>query len=255
MLRHALALVASLSLTAGTVKADDIRYQTDYSVTLAGMTVAKASFVTQVSQRNYTISGSFNAAGIVDVFTDISAQTSVSGRLARNRMEARRYSLVYKSGRVVRTYDVRYQNGNVTETTLDPKPNGRPDTWIPVTDNDLKAVFDPITGLILPQSEALCPRTVPVYDGESRMDLVLAPKGTKKVKLDKVETEVVVCGIRYVPKSGYRKGRDDIEFMSKATSMEIWFAKNDILKVYAPVYARVPTRVGPLHIKAVALGG
>ncbi len=253
MLRAAIIILACLS--CGAVHAADIRYSTDYRLTLAGLTVAKASFVTEVSSNNYTISGSFKAAGIVDVFTDITAETSVSGQLAKSRMQARRYSLLYKSGRSERSYDVRFLNGNVTETIVDPKPGKRPDTWIAVSDADLKAVFDPITGLVVPQDEAVCSRTLPIYDGESRMDLVLSPKGSKTAKLAGVETEVTICGIRYIPKSGYRRGRDDIDYMSRATGMEIWFAKTDTLKVYAPVYARVPTRLGPLHITAVKFGG
>lgn len=255
MQRLAFALAVISTLFAGAARADDVRYESDYKFTLAGLTVARATFVTQVADRNYTISGSFRGAGIVDVFTDISAQTSVSGRLNRNRMDARRYSLIYKSGKSVKTYDVRISNGNVTETILDPVPKGRPDTWIPVTEADLKKVFDPITALILPQDEALCPRTLPIYDGESRMDLVLSPKGEKTMKVAGVDTNVFVCGIRYVPKSGFRQGRDDIEYMRKATGMEIWFAKSDTLKVYAPVYARVPTRFGALHVTAVKFGG
>lgn len=255
MLRHAIAYAAMLLFVSGVARAEDVRYQTDYNITLAGLHVAQASFVTQVAKRRYTISGSFKAAGIVDVFTDISAQTSVSGRLSNNRLEARRYSLVYKSGRVVRTYDVRYRNGNVTQTLLDPKPGDRPENWIPVSEADLKAVFDPISGLIVSEDDKICPRTLPIYDGESRMDLVLTPKGNKTIKLAGVDTEVIVCGIRYVPRSGFRKDRDDIDYLRKASSMEIWFAKNEALKVYAPVYARVPTKIGPLHITAVKFGG
>lgn len=254
MQRLAIVLVSLLFLGGG-ARAEGIRYQTDYSITLAGISVARATFVTEVAERNYTISGSFKASGLVEVFTDISAQTSVSGRIASDRMEARRYSLIYRSGKSVRTYDVRYRNGNVTETILDPEPKGRPDTWIPVTEADLKAVLDPISGLILPQSEETCPRTLPIYDGESRMDLVLSPKGEKTMKVEGVETNVIVCGIRYIPRSGFRQGRDDIEYMSKSSGLEIWFAKSNTLKVYAPVYARVPTRIGPLHITAVKFGG
>ena len=36
--------------------------------------------------------------------------------------------------------------------------------------------------------------------------------------------------------------------------MEIWFAKADAMKVYAPVYVTVPTKYGTVTITAVKYG-
>ncbi|MGV8939137.1 MAG: DUF3108 domain-containing protein [Allorhizobium sp.] len=258
MLRLLCLIITVAGFTAPAVSpaySADIRYKTDYRISLGVLPVARASFVTEIASRNYTISGSFDATGLVDVFTDISAQTSVSGILRDNKLEASRYSLVYKSGKSVKTYEVRYSRGNVTGSDMQPAPGAPPENWIPVTQADLKAVLDPIGGLIVSQSEAPCPRTVPIFDGESRMDLVMSPKGTKTMKVAGVPVDTIVCSIRYVPRSGFRKGRDDIEFLRKATGMEIWFAKTNSLNVYAPVYARVPTRIGEIYVTAVAFGG
>jgi hypothetical protein len=57
-----------------------------------------------------------------------------------------------------------------------------------------------------------------------------------------------------VPKSGYREGRADIEYL-KSISMEVWFAKAENMDLYAPVYARIPTKVGPVYITATKYGG
>ncbi|MNL72497.1 hypothetical protein D3C87_1978180 [compost metagenome] len=58
-----------------------------------------------------------------------------------------------------------------------------------------------------------------------------------------------------MPKSGFRKGRKDIEYLRKVEGMEIWFAKTGTLKVYAPVHARVPTRMGTIYVSAVEFDG
>lgn len=251
-----LLLLALFSMTAlPKASAADMRYTTEYDIRLGALPIAKASFVTQVAKRNYTISGFFRPTGIVDFFTDISAQTSVSGRLSAERFVARRYSLVYTRGKNTRVYDVRYRNGDVIKTTIDPAPDARPDNWIPVTKQDLRAVLDPLSGLIVPEKARICPRTLPIYDGESRMDIVLVPKGVKTMKVNGIEMDTVVCGVRYVPKSGFRADRDDIDYMRKASDIEIRFAKTGTLKVYAPVYARFPTEYGSVHITAVSFGG
>ncbi len=255
-----------------------MRYRTNYKVTLGALPIARASFVTEMDQARYTITGSFNSSAIVDIITEmdqarytitgsfnssaivdiitkISARTNITGTLSGDRMQADRYTLVYQSGKKKQTYDVRYRNGDVTETVVHPEPKRRPSNWIAVGPEDLKSVLDPISGLIIPEGEAACPRTLPIYDGESRMDLVLTPKGRERYKINDVESEAIVCAIRYVPKSGFRKGRKDIEYLRKVEGMEIWFAKTATRKVYAPVYARVPTQMGTIYVSAVEFDG
>ena len=84
-----------------------MRHRTDYKVTLGALPIARASFVTEVNQKNYTISGRFNSSAIVDIISKISAETKVSGTLNGLGMRADRYTLVYQSGKKKHTYDVR----------------------------------------------------------------------------------------------------------------------------------------------------
>lgn len=251
-----LSLVCSLlAFAALPAAAEPVRYRTDYRITLGPLPIARASFVTEVEQSSFTISGSFKSSAIVDVVTKITAVSNVSGTLRGDRMQPDHYTLVYQKGRKKQTYDVRYADGNVTETRVEPQPKRRPSNWIDVTPDDLRAVLDPISGLIIPDGEAACPRTLPIYDGESRMDIVLKPKGRQSFKSGNFDGEAIVCSMRYVPKSGFRKGRKDIEYLRKVEDMEIWFAKTGSLNVYAPVYARVPTQMGTIYVSAVAFDG
>lgn len=234
--------------------AAEARHTSEYSINLGILPIAKASFSTRMNGPNYSISGSFSSAGLASILTDISGKTTISGAKRGHRLQANTYSLVYKDGKRVRTYDVVYRNGNVTSTTVKPEPKARPDNWVNVKDGDLRSVLDPISGLIIPAGGRICPSRLPIYDGESRLDLVLSPSGTKPFKTNGFSGDAVVCKARYVPKSGYRQGRKDIEYL-KSISMEIWFAKSDNMDVYAPVYAVIPTRVGQVYITATKYGG
>ncbi|MCP2157123.1 UNVERIFIED_ORG: hypothetical protein J2S29_003509 [Rhizobium sp. SLBN-170] len=234
--------------------AAEARHTSEYSINLGILPIAKASFSTRMNGPNYSISGSFSSAGVASVLADISGKTTISGAKRGHRLQANTYSLVYKDGKRVRTYDVVYRNGNVTSTTVKPEPKARPDNWVNVKDGDLRSVLDPISGLIIPAGGRICPSRLPIYDGESRLDLVLSPSGTKPFKTNGFSGDAVVCKARYVPKSGYRQGRKDIEYL-KSISMEIWFAKSDNMDVYAPVYAVIPTRVGQVYITATKYGG
>ncbi|WP_119943450.1 DUF3108 domain-containing protein [Neorhizobium sp. NCHU2750] len=250
-----IALLLSLSLAASAVPAlsADITQVTEYDITLGILPIGTAKFSSEFDGNDYKINGIFQSGGIVNVIKKVSAETNVAGRISGDRLQADRYNLVYKLGKRTRIYDVIYQNGNVTDTTIKPPPRRNPDNWIPVAPGDLKSVLDPLSGLIFPAGAKICSGRVPVYDGESRMDLVLKQEGTKPYETKGFKGEVTVCSVRYEPKSGYRKGRSDIEYL-RQTPMEVWFAKGDDATVYAPIYARIPTRMGPLYITAARYG-
>lgn len=248
------AFVLVFGFTTVPLGSAEIRHVSEYDISLGILPIAKASFASEFNSSDYKITGTFKSAGIVNIISRISAETSVSGRMQADKLQADRYNLVYSAGKRTRIYDVEYRNGNVTETTVKPEPTRNPETWIPVTDKDLRAVLDPLSGLIFPGDAKVCPSRLPIYDGESRMDLVLTPKGTRPFSTDGFKGEAIVCSIRYLPRSGFRRGRSDIEYLRK-TPIEIWFAKAQSVNVYAPVYAVIPTRMGQVYVTAVKYGG
>ena len=234
-------------------QADDLTSETRYRVALAGLPIARADFKTEVKDKHFSIAGDINSAGLALLVTSISAQANVSGVVGPSRLQAARYTLYYKRGKKAHTYDVVYNDGNVTSTTTTPEPR-RPDNWIPITDGDLRSVLDPISGLIFPANADICAQTLPIYDGETRMDLKLSPRGSHPFATDGFKGNTVACGVRFVPKAGYKKNRDDFEYLQKSDDMEIWFAKSDSMNIYAPVYVRIPTKYGTVTITAVKYG-
>lgn len=241
-----------LAMAAPAARAE-MRHTSEYSISLGILPIARASFSTEMNGRVYSISGSFRSAGVANIVADISGKTSVSGMVQGNRLQARNYSLVYRNGKRTRTYEVGWRNSNVVSSTIEPQPR-RPESWIAVEDRDLRSVLDPLSGMIFPARAKVCPSRLPVYDGESRMDLVLTASGTKPFSTNGFSGEAIVCNLKYVPKSGYRKGRSDIEYL-RSISMEVWFARAENMDLYAPVYARIPTRAGPLYVTATKYGG
>ncbi|KQV73302.1 DUF3108 domain-containing protein [Rhizobium sp. Root1220] len=242
------ALAVLMAVPAG---AGEVVHRTEYKVALGILTIARATFVTRIEDdKSYKVSGDISSAGLADLVTNISAKTSVDGVLRGDRLQASRYYLYYKSGKRARTYEVRYNNGNITSTTVKP-PRRPPANWVDVPAGDLRSVLDPISGLIFPADSNPCSQRLPIYDGEMRMDLVLSPRGSQDFSTEGFSGKALVCSVRFVPKSGYKKGRSDIVYLSKSNRMEIWFAKADAANVYAPVYVRIPTQYGPVTITAV----
>lgn len=251
---HAPALLAAIMFSTASPAAD-IEHQTDYSISLAGLPVARASFYTEVEKNRYTISGTLRSAGLADIISRTSGQTRVSGVVGRDRLRATEYSMSYRSGRKARAINVTFRNGNVVQASMTPKRNPLPKNWVPVTSRDMRNVLDPLSGLIIPARSRICPNTLPIFDGESRLDIQLSPRGTRIFRTKGFEGEVIVCGVRFVPKAGYRKGREDVEYLRRLATMEVWFAKAQTVDVYAPVYLRIPTKLGPVTISATRFGG
>ncbi|WP_438751982.1 DUF3108 domain-containing protein [Pararhizobium sp. O133] len=249
----ALLAFAVATFSTGVADAVEVTHNTDYSIALAGLPIAKASFHTELKANRYTISGTMNSAGLADLFAETSGQTSVSGTVGRDRLSASEYKVRYRTGKKGRDIDVQFRNGDVTSASMKPARK-IPKNWVPVTKADMRNVVDPLSGLIFPADTRVCPKSVPIFDGESRMDLKLSAKGTKPFKTEGFQGDVIVCGIKFVPKSGYRKGRDDVDYLRKLETMEIWFAKAESVNVYAPVYVRIPTSYGAVTIWATRFG-
>lgn len=253
-LSRRILISAAAALLAIPASASEIVHRTEYKVSLGILTIARAAFLTRIEDdKSYRVSGDISSAGLADLVTNISAKTSVDGVLRGDRLQASRYYLYYKSGKRARTYEVRYSNGNITSTTVRP-PRRQPKNWVDVSPSDMRAVLDPISGLIFPAGTNVCAQKLPIYDGEMRMDLVLSPKGSDDFSTEGFSGKATVCSVRFVPRSGYKKGRSDIDYLSKSSRMEIWFAKADAANVYAPVYVRIPTQYGPVTITAVKYG-
>jgi hypothetical protein len=246
---------AFLALLPVTVPAEELTHETQYRVSLAGFPIARADFKTEVKDKQFTIRGDITSAGLADLITSIEARTDVSGTVGSSRLQAMHYSLYYKANKKERTYDVSYRDGDVVSNTITPQPN-RPQSWIPLTAGDLKAVLDPISSMIFPITANLnvCAQTLPIFDGEMRMDLKLSPKGSHPFVTDGFKGKTIACAVRFTPKSGYKGTRKDYLYLAKSNDMEIWFAKADVMNVYAPVYVRIPTQYGTVIIRAVKYG-
>nr|WP_316656525.1 DUF3108 domain-containing protein [uncultured Gellertiella sp.] len=244
------ALVVAGGVAAGPGEAAALTQKTEYRIAIGGLPVARAVFNTTLEHSRYLISGHVNTSGLVDLIADIKADTSVSGTMGGSGyLRAHAYDLTYSSGHKTRVYRVNFRGGRVTGNSIDPEPV-RPPDWVPVTARQLTSVLDPISGLVFPEGKKVCPRSLPIFDGETRMDLKLSKKGMKPFNIDGYKGEALVCGVRFVPKGGYKQGRKDIEFLRKSSQMEIWFASAGNIRLTAPVYVRIPTQIGMLTISA-----
>jgi hypothetical protein len=175
-----------------------------------------------------------------------------SGRIRGDKLHAERYALAYSSDKRSYSSTVAFDAGQVETADVAPKITKPKADYVPVTPAQLRAVVDPLSGLMIKAKgtpEAVCSRTLPFFDGWSRLDLQLSPNGTRPFQTDGFEGEAIACNVRVKPVSGYRATSKGVKFIQEQT-IELWFAPIGATGIYAPVYAKIPTEIGPLTLRA-----
>src|SRR5690606_36082484 len=98
--------------------------------------------------------------------------------------------------------------------------------------------------------EGVCGRTVKMYDGEMRADLVLGFLEKGAISVQGYEGPTVTCRLSFQPVSGYRKGRKALEFLKNKSLIKVTFAPLGETGIYAPIHATVGTEIGTITIRA-----
>jgi len=252
------SLVAAILLVLSAhapAQAEPVQVHTDYSVSLVGLPVAYASFVTVVDGAAYNITGDLRTSVFTDIISKTRGNASVSGKLAEDRLLASNFLVSYSTGRHSHRTQVEFSDGNVKSAINTPKRKKTSADWVPLTAEDMRMVLDPLSGMVFPAGSKVCPRSLPIFDGQTRVTLHLAPKGVRPYRTRGFAGDAIVCSIRFDPKSGYRKGSSGIKYLRQLKTMEVWFAKHEDGGFYAPVYAKVPTKIGQVIVAATRFGG
>ena len=142
--------------------------------------------------------------------------------------------------------------GTVKEFSAEPPLPPTPDR-VPLTEAHRRGVTDPMTGALIAiaghgelVTPDVCRRTLPIFDGRGRFDLVLSFKRMERVKAENgYAGPVAVCAVNYRPIAGHRPNRSAIRYLMEARDMEVWYAPIGGTRVLAPYRVAVPTVLGP----------
>jgi hypothetical protein len=92
-------------------------------------------------------------------------------------------------------------------------------------------------------SDKACNRSIPVFSGWHRFDIMLSYRGTREVRTEQgYAGPVVVCEARYRPIAGHRP-KASIKRTEEAR-IEIWLAPVEGTRVLLPYRAEVDTVLG-----------
>ena len=228
-------------------------YQTDYRVSLFGLSIAKASFSTSVTDdRAYKVVGSLASTGLASLFDDTNGKLDVTGQFGKTGPVPNSYVVKYRHGDRDKSTSIAFTDGNVTDTVNVP-PINKKKNWVDLKPTDLQSVADPISGVMVSANslDQVCKQTLHLYDGQTRVDLKLSPSGrAQPFSTQGFKGDSITCSAKFVPIAGYQSGRKAIEYLKNSSKISLTFASLGKSAIYSPVQAKIGTQIGTVTVYA-----
>jgi hypothetical protein len=227
-------------------------FSAEYSVSFYGLTVARSTVVSSVGSKRYVIKSTIESTGLASFFSHTKAQTTASGQFDGAGVKPDTYTVSYVYGEKSKRTGLRFAKGNVVAVSNVPALPKRGADWVPIRSKDLRAVFDPLSAVLIPAKDAssVCSRTLKAFDGEIRANLALSYVSTGQDAIGGQQVEVVTCAARFQPVAGYRPTNKSLQYLSTKSRIVLKFAELGQTGLYAPVQASVSTKLGTFSIRA-----
>lgn len=253
------ALLTAFSLMPATANAADSGYRTEYGIYIFGLKIARSEINTRITDTAYALDGQFHSSGLARIFDSTKGSITINGTMRKQGAAAGvqpvSYLTTYRSGKKHKRTSISFKNGSVTGYDNQP-PINKVEPWAELGANDLKAVFDPISAMMVtsPSAAAVCNRTLQIFDGQTRAQIRLSPAGTEKISVKGFNGTAITCNARFVPVSGYEKDKKSVRYLADKSKITISFASLNTDQqgagIYAPVAASVGTQIGTVTVRA-----
>lgn len=255
--RHALALGFAFAMPQAAAQAATV--EASYSITLAGLTIGKASLSGVIEQSGYTLSVSASLTGLIGAVAKGSGSASSQGNMGVNTVLTNGFTVIASNGKQTRTVRINASSGSVRSISVEPpfEPAADEEARVPLRDAHKASVIDPLSALVMPARSAdpmdrsNCERRLPVFDGTQRFDIVLSFAGIRQINGEAgYKGPALVCSARYVPVAGHRPSRRAIKFMSENRDIDTWLVPVNAGKAFMPYRISVKTMIGTSVIQA-----
>lgn len=258
-----LAAFAASVLAAATPAAAGSSFDATYGIWLAGFPIGEADVASSYDGRSYRIEVQARLVGLAGLLSDGRGAASATGRVSGERVTPSSFAVNSASSRASRTVRMGLSGGSVSAVEILPPLPEHPDR-VPVRASHRRGVVDPVSAFMMPgrgrlamTDPAQCDRTIPVFDGASRFDIVLGYAGTRQLDKPGYSGAVLICNARFRAVSGHRAGREAVTFMEQNRDMAVWLAPVDESRTLLPLRIEVRTQVGMSVIEAqrISIGG
>jgi Protein of unknown function (DUF3108) len=248
-------LAASLAAVPSPATADG-KLEAHYRVTLAGLPLGGGAWVIDVADDRYKMAASGQVSGVLKAFSSGEGTAAVRGTIQGTRMGLSGYAMHIKTRNKIDEVRMTVTEGALKELAVEPPVEPHPD-HPPVTEAHKRGFLDPISVGMIPAAGAngmgpeACQRTLPVFDGRQRYDLVLAFKRMDRVKAERgYDGPALVCSVMYRPLGGHDPERQAIKWLRDNRDLEMWFAPIAGTRFLGMYRIVVPTLLGSAVLNA-----
>jgi hypothetical protein len=258
-MRASLALFAAFAasvLAAVAPASASSSFDATYGIWLAGFPVGEADVSSSYDGRRYQIDVQARLVGLAGLLTDGRGAATATGRVSGERVSPASFAVNSASSKASRTVRMGLSGGSVSAVEILPPLPEHPDR-VPVRASHRRGVVDPVSAFLFPGRGRLgmddpgqCERTIPVFDGASRFDIVLSYAGTRQLDKPGYSGPVLICSARFRAVSGHREGKEAVRFMEENRDMAVWLAPVEESRTLLPLRIEVRTQIGMSVIEA-----
>ncbi|GJD30381.1 hypothetical protein PMNALOAF_1627 [Methylobacterium adhaesivum] len=227
----------------------------DYGIALAGISIGTAQVTGAFESTRYRMDVSARLTGLVGAVTGGMGSARASGLIAAGPQPSA-FAISTKTANSGIAVRMALARGTVTQAEITPPLVDMGDR-VPITPENKRGVIDPASALMMPATArgdlidpANCNRTLPVFDGATRFDVVLSYGETRTIEKPGYAGPILVCNARYQAIAGHRPDRPGVKFMEDNRDMSVWLAPVEGTRVLLPIRISVRTTIGTNIIEA-----
>jgi hypothetical protein len=252
----ALSTLAAAALCATSLPAGAETLKVTYEVSLIGLPLGSADLATVVDGSKYSVEVGAKLTGLAGLLIGGKGAANSAGAVSGPQPQPSAFAVTSRAGKEQRTVRMGLNGGNVAALAIMPPLEEKPDR-VPLKEVHKRGVVDPVSALLMPAAAAgsltdpaNCNRTIPVFDGAARFDVILKYAETKTVEKPGYKGPVLVCNARYVPIAGHRALRPSTKFMEENRDMQVWLAPVEGTRLLVPMKISVRTMIGMSVVEA-----
>lgn len=246
-----------LLLAATTGAAADARLKVSYEGSVTGIPVGQGEFVMDLDDNSYAVVGSARVTGIAKLVSRGQGAVSAKGNFANGQVSPTSYATSSESDKKKEDIRISLASNAVTSFSVTP-PTDESKDRIPVTEKDRQGVVDPMSAAIVavPGSGDMlspdnCKRTIQIFDGRQRYDLVFSYERTDTAKdIKGYSGKLLVCRVDYRPIAGYKPDRLQVKYMQDNKNIFVWLAPVQGTRVLFPARVSIITLIGIVVVQA-----
>ncbi|WP_157961883.1 DUF3108 domain-containing protein [Acuticoccus kandeliae] len=199
-----------------------------YEISIAGWGIARANM--QMKMTGDAARGAYDAElfmqpkGVAKIVTAVRTSVSAAGETNRGKVLPTNYRVRAEEIRQPVAVDMKMSQGSVTSLRAVPPLKSLPGR-VPVTNAHRRNIVDPLSSGLLPIKSAdasdACRNTLEIFDGWTRYNVKLYFKRTENVATSGYNGPVTVCGARWVPVSGHRPAKKEVQYLEQNRALEM----------------------------------